>query len=94
LLDKKAFDDKLSELNAIIDNREELEKQTARYYESAEKNIQNVLEPIQNRIISGLQRRHLFPSLVTRKWLLKVQDYVLCESHRDKLDYYFKSRDK
>lgn len=94
LLDKNSFDEKLSELNAIIANREELEKETERYYELTEKNIHNVLEPIQNRIIAGLQRRHLLPSLMTRKWLLKVQDYVLCESHRDKVEYFFKSRNK
>lgn len=94
LLDKNSFNKTLSELNTIIANREELEKQTERYYRSAEKNIHNVLEPIQNRIIAGLQRRHLLPSLVTKKWLLKMQDFVLCESHRDKVEFFFKNRYK
>lgn len=94
LLDKNSFNETLGVLNAIIANREELEERTARYYGLAKKNIHSVLEPIQNRVIAGLQRRHLLPSLVTRKWLLKLHDFILCESHRDKMEYYFKNNNK
>ncbi len=92
LLERSAFDEELQRLNAIIVDRKELEKRTDGYYAQSMATIQGVIEPIQNRIIAGLQRRHLLPSLITKKWLLKLQNYVLCEAHRDKMEYYFKNK--
>ena len=92
LLDRNAFDDKLNELNAIISNRYLLEEKTEEYYSKERDHIKNVIEPIQNRIVSGLQRRNIIPSLITKKWLLKLQDFILCEAHRDKVDFFLKDR--
>lgn len=92
LLSEAAFDENLQKLNSIISNRALLEKKTSEYYQSEIRRICNVLEPIQNRYIAGLQRRGLLPSLITNKWLLKLQDFFLCESHRDKLEYFFKNK--
>ena len=92
LLSEDAFDENLKKLNSIILNRVLLEEKTSEYYQSETRRIQNVLEPIQNRYIAGLQRRGLLPSLITNKWLLKLQDFILCESHRDKLEYFFKNK--
>ena len=91
-LSPDAFDERLQEINTIIVDRELLIKKTEKYYFESYKTIINILEPIQNKYIAGLQHRHYLPSLITRKWLLKLQNYVLCESHRDKMDYYFKNR--
>lgn len=93
VLSQDAFMDKLSELNGVITDRKELEEQTALYYSTTKRAINDqVIEPIQNRFIAGLQHHGLLPSLITKKWLLKLQDFILCESHRDKMDYYFKNR--
>lgn len=92
LLSEDAFDEDLKKLNSIILNRVLLEEKTSEYYQSETRRIQNVLEPIQNRYIAGLQRRGLLPSLITNKWLLKLQDFILCESHRDKLEFFFKNK--
>lgn len=94
ILPKDAFDKKLKELNSIINDKVKLEKQTAEYYASSVNTIRNVFEPIQNKLIAGLQHKHLLPSLISRKWLLKLQDFILCESHRDKIDYYLKNEKK
>ena len=94
LLENNAFDDSLRKLNTIINNRQMLLEETEKYYCSEQNKIYNVLEPIQNRILAGLQRHHLLPSLVTNKWLLKLQDFILCESHRDKVDYFLKNTNK
>lgn len=95
LLPLDTFDVHIQKLNEIIINRKSLEDQTESYYSTTSINVRNnVLEPIQNRIIAGLQHRGLLPSLVTKKWLLKLQDFIICESHRDKLDYYFKHTNK
>jgi len=94
VLEPDAFKEKLNELNTIIANRDLLDKETEKFYASERLKIHNVLEPIQNRIIAGFQRRHLLPSLVIKKWTLKLQDYFLCESHRDKMEFYFKDKNK
>lgn len=94
LLDENALVERLEYLNGIIGNRNQLEAETAKYYGSSKKNIHGVFEPIQNRYIAALQHRHLLPSLVSKKWLLKMQDFILCEAHRDKLDFYFKETNK
>ena len=94
LLESNAFDSRLKQLNDIITNRALLEKETEKYYLDSMITINNVLEPIQNKYISALQRRHLLPSLLSKKWLLKLQDFILCESHRDKMEFYFKERNK
>ncbi len=92
LLSEDAFDENLKKLNSIISSRALLEKKTSEYYQSETRRIRNVLEPIQNRYIACLQRRGLLPSLITNKWLLKLQDFILCESHRDKLEFYLKNK--
>lgn len=95
LLDPNAFDKHLDYLNEIISDRQLLEAETKKYYSSCNDTINKyVIEPIQNRFIAGLQHRGILPSLITKKWLLKLQDFIMCESHRDKMDYYFKSRNK
>jgi len=94
LLEPNAFDSRLKQLNDIITDRALLEKETEKYYHDSMITINNVLEPIQNKYISALQRRHLLPSLLSKKWLLKLQDFILCESHRDKMEFYFKERNK
>lgn len=94
LLEPDAFKETLGRLNDIISNREQLESETQKYYNESEKTINYLLEPIQNRYIVALQHRHLLPSLVSRKWLLKLQDFILCESHRDKMEFYFKDKNK
>lgn len=92
LLSSDAFDNRLNELNNIIAHRELLIEETNKYYSSSSKTIISILEPIQNRYIAGLQHRHFLPSLITKRWLLKLQNYVICEAHRDKMDYFFKNR--
>ena len=94
LLDKDAFGDRLSELNTIIADRNLLELETARYYESCCSIINNLIEPIQYKYIAALQYRHWLPSLISKKWLVKLQNYILCEAHRDKMEFYFKSKNK
>jgi len=94
LLKLDAFDERLNQLNEIISNRPLLVSETEKYYDDCKNTINNVLEPIQNRYIAALQYRHWLPSLISKRWLLKLQDFILCESHRDKMEYYFNSKNK
>lgn len=94
LLEKNAFDERMKELNSIIADRMRLETETCKYYADSEKQIRLVIEPLRNRIILALQHRNLLPSFVSRKWLVRLHNFVLCEAHRDKMEYYFKNKNK
>ena len=88
LLDIDVFDETLTCLNLVISDNIKLIEKTNQYYKQSAKKIKFVFEPIQNRIIAGLQHRCVLPSLVSQRWLLKMKNYIVCESHRDKV-YYF-----
>ena len=92
LLRRDAFDERLQQLNAVIGDRQRLEQETKKYYDTCHEIIRCELEPIQLHYVAALQHRHLLPSLVTRRWLVKLQKLVMCESHRDKLEHYFNGK--
>lgn len=86
LLQKNAFDRKISELNAIISNPILVKEACDRYY--SESNVSYFLEPIRNRWILAAQKRGLFPTFINKRWIPILSNAVICESHRDKLIYY------
>ncbi len=88
LLDEEAFRKELQKLNSIILNSQNLAIEVDKYYEASCYSVKSILEPIQNRWIHGAQNRNLLPSLVSKKWLVQVANYVNCESHKDKLLYF------
>ena len=88
LFDSSAIYQKIEEINGIISNPEKLCIETNSYYEHSIGELHSIFEPIQNRIISALQRRKYLPSLVSNNWLLKIENYFFCESHRDKVEYW------
>lgn len=92
LLDGNAFDGKLKELNDIIINPSRLKESTNKYYKNSMADVEILLNPYQNRILRGLVKLGIIPSLFKKKWLLKLENYVLCESHRDKVEYYLKHK--
>lgn len=89
-LPKDSFDKKLAELNAIISNDSLLKEKVEQYYKESMQNVAYTIEPIQNRYIAALQHRKILPSSWSKQWLIKLQNYVLCEAHHDKLEYFFK----
>lgn len=80
----------INDINEIIANRNKLIKQNNAYYNATESSIAGIFEPIQNRYFRALQRRHIIPSLVNSQWLTQLVNFILCESHRDRVSYYFK----
>lgn len=89
MLHQNSFDDNLKRLNSIIANEELLKIEIAKYYESSTKDVWSALNPFPYRYLQALQSRGLLPFWKPSKWLLKLQNYILCESHRDKMDYFF-----
>lgn len=85
---KDAFKDKLNEFNRIIQDEELHKKEIGLYYSSSDNDIYNLLRPIQNHYIRALQNRGLFPMLMPKRWLHQLRDYIVCESHRDKVEHF------
>lgn len=91
-LDGEAFDDKFKEMNSIISNPERLALATREYYKKSMCSVEYFLNPYQSRLVRGLLKAGIIPSLLKKKWLLKLQNYICCEAHRDKLDFYLKNK--
>ena len=88
LLEPSSYDGRIKELNGIIADPELLQKYQKDYYRGDERKYAQLLEPLDNRLISTLQRRGRFPSLISKKRKLLALDFIQCESHRDRLIYH------
>ena len=88
LLPKNTFDNRLKELNDIIANPTVLSNVVNKYYSDCGDSYSNIFEPIRNRYYLIAKHRGWLPSLISKKRVLNAINYVLCESHRDKLTYW------
>ena len=84
LSDRTLFDNRIEELNGIIQNQKELKKEVDEYYRSTASGMLLLHQPYENRILNKLYRMHLLPSLVSRKKYLMLLNYINCEAHHDK----------
>lgn len=91
LLEEDSFNEPINNLNEIISNPDLLKKKSLDYYHRSKDTIATFLEPIRNRYIRGLQNRGLFPKLMNKEWLPVLSNVVMCEAHKDKLNYYLQS---
>lgn len=80
---------RLDELNAIISDKEKLRLATNDYYNESCSTVKNIIFPFQNRYIRALWNRGVFPKVLTKKWLMYLCNFVMCESHRDKMEFFF-----
>lgn len=87
---EESFDEKLEKLNAIIVDKERLKNETIKYYNSCANQYGNIFEPIRNRYYLACKYRRWLPSLITKKRKLSAENYINCESHRDKLIHFLK----
>lgn len=91
LLPENAFDERINELNAIIANTESLKKALADYYKESASNYGDIFEPYRNRYLYAAKHRGWFPSLISKHRGYMISNYILCESHRDKLLWWIKN---
>ena len=87
-LPKETIADKINELNGILNDNEALCEKLHCYYDSAFMECADVANPINNRFLLALQSRGLFPSVITKRWKVKLYDYVQCESLREKFVHF------
>ncbi len=85
---REAFDADILKLNEIIVNDEELNRQFELFSESKNPIIQSIFEPNQNRWIRYAINKSFIPSMITKKWLIKMYNIIEFEAHRDTLLYY------
>lgn len=91
MLNNAVFAKQQIELNAIISDEELLLQKTNDYYNHSMDFCKEIMNPTQNRYLKALQRRHIIPSPVHKEWLTVVQNFTLCEAHRDKMEYFFEN---
>lgn len=91
LMPKDYYEERLNNLNNIISNREKLKDALESYYRKNTNKLRLIFEPIRNRFVLGAQKRGWLPSLITHRQKLLLENNILCESHRDKLIYFFNS---
>lgn len=89
-IDKKFIDEEVKLINRVIATPNRLKKEIEKYYDASMSEIKNVLNPMPTvRILWRFYNKKWFPNVITKKWIMFLCNYTMCESHRDKLDYFF-----
>ena len=91
LLPQDAYNERLGEINSIIASPASLKKEINDYYQSESLIYSNIFEPIRNRYYFGAKRRGWVPSLISNKRKIAAQNFIVCESHRDKLIFWLEN---
>lgn len=92
LLEQSSFNATLDFLNQTISDKEKLQEATNKYYHAEMRGVESFLNPYQKRFVRAIVKIGILPSLFKKQWLLKIQNYVECESHRDKVEYYLNNK--
>lgn len=87
------YDGRIKELNDIIQNEKALKEQNSNYYRRCSEQYENAFEPIRNRWYLGAKRRGWLPSLISGNKKLLLENFIVCESHLDKVIWWITSRD-
>lgn len=86
----ESFNQRIESLNSIIKNRELLNDAIDKYYKQSHELCKNILNPMPTKFLRFLQRYKLLPNLLRKTWKLRLYNYIVCESHRDKLIHFLK----
>lgn len=90
LLKKDILEMEITKLNGIIGDPIRLREEVDKYYDKSMQEVNKLINPITTvRYLSRLYRMGLFPKIITKRWIMYLCNYTMCESHRDKMEYYF-----
>jgi poly-gamma-glutamate synthesis protein (capsule biosynthesis protein) len=92
MLPKDSIKDDLERLNMIISNNDLLTQEVKKYYQMSRREMISSICPIENRLYRALVSRGVLPDMISFKRKLRLENRVCCESHRDKLQYFFNGR--
>lgn len=84
LLDKEEVMKDVLEINKVIEDMRLLKRNYDRFVLETNETYLLALEPYIGHL-GGLGKRKLLPSLLTRKYFLRLYGYLVCESHFDRL---------
>ena len=73
----------LEKLNAIIADDTLLENEFKKYAETWKPIMNTWIQPYKGKIMAGLYKRGLLPSIITKKKKLLYTNLIRCEAHRD-----------
>lgn len=77
----------ISYLNSIIEDDYKLQSALNNWYNKTGSRHFGIFQPYIDRITSGLFSRGVLPSLLSKKRILLIYNYICCESHLDELRY-------
>lgn len=85
LEDNTAFQKKINKLNDIIADDNLLRQSVEQFYLSSKRALLAAFEPYNNRYFKAAWYRHLIPSTFRGLRVRQIQNYIMCESHLDRL---------
>lgn len=88
LVNRRGFNEEFSKLSNIISDRTSLIEEINKYYSKCQKNIYTRLQPWPDKYFKSAFYRGWLPSLISKRSLNWLKNVVLCQSHRDKLEYF------
>lgn len=87
LQDETDFKSNIAYLNEIIADDEKLKRSLEKEYDKTIKPYLSIFEPYSGRLLWAAWYRRLLPSFLRGTRCFRVQNYVTCESHLDRLRY-------
>lgn len=92
--DRTTFEKKLNGLNSIITDNSHIRNEIHKYYKTCETFEYLCLEPYSGRIMAKLYSLGLLTSFIKGKKASFILNHIDCESHRDKLLFALKNKNK
>lgn len=80
---KKDFEVRNAEKNRIIQDDRLLDYEYQKFVKEQKKEYQLLVEPYDSRLSKGLFNRGLLPSMISKAKLVKLLNYIYCESHQE-----------
>ena len=89
IIDFSFIEKELNIFNSIICDDAKLEMKLNEYYKGRLLDSNLMLEPVSNRYIRALQRRHLLPLFkYNRRHILRLLNFLICESQWEVIKYF------
>lgn len=90
---QRLFYSNIERLNNIICDKKRLQEKYQKWVESNALNCLYSLEPYSgNKYLFGLYKKHLLPTFLSKRKLIRILNNIQCESHRDRLTYILNNR--
>ena len=89
--EREAFNKKISDLNAVINDDKALREEHKKWMKKSALSYELALSPLSNNILLSAAARKLIPTFLSKKKIIKLLNYIECESHRDKLLFAIKN---